>query len=118
MRTTKNSARKYATIGALVGLLDGLAFVLSIHSSLSFLIPVLLPLNLPCFAVALRLGDARFPDWIPWTAGVLTMALIDAAVGLTVHWLRTGLQSHDMETVRPSVGNVSHSNPSRGVRCY
>jgi hypothetical protein len=114
MRTTKSSARKYATIGGVVGLLDGLALVLSIHSSFSFLTPILLLLALPCFAVALRLDGARFPEWVPWAAGVLTMALLGAAVGLIVHWLRGCMQPDDLGVVRPAVKDESSPNSSGG----
>ena len=72
----KGSARNCVAIGALVGLADGLAFAFSYHSSFSFLVPLLLPLAFPCFFVVLRFGGgAQLPDWVPWTAGVLTMAL-------------------------------------------
>jgi hypothetical protein len=107
MRTTKSSARKYATIGGAVGLLDGLALVLSIHSSFSFLTPILLLLALPCFAVPLRLDGARLPSW---AAGALTIALLGAAVGRVVHWLRSYIQP----VTRPTVRNESNPNSSGG----
>ena len=114
MRTTKSSARKYATIGGVLGLLDGLALVLSIHTSFSFLTPILLLLALPCFAVALRLDGAQFPEWLPWTAGVLTMALLGAAVGLIVHWLRSYMQRDDPGVARTTVWDESSPNSSGG----
>lgn len=111
----KSSARNCVAVGALVGLLDGLAFMFSIHSSFSFLTPLLLLLAFPCFAVALRLdGGDRFPDWVPWTAGVLTMALIGAAVGLIVHWLRICLQPDKPGVVQLPAGGESTRKPSGG----
>ncbi len=81
------------TIGAIAGLLDGLAFVLShyvpVHSPvLRVLVPVLLILNLPGLAVIMRLDGPDTPEWVPWTAGVLTMGAIGAAVGLIIYVLR------------------------------
>ena len=115
MSSTKNAALKYVAIGALVGPLDGLAFVLSFHSSFSFLTPLLFLLALPCFAVALRLdGGGRFPDWVPWTAGVLTVALIGAAVGLIFHWVRAGRQPLKRDPVRPTGRDESRPDSHGG----
>ena len=111
----KSSAHKCFAIGTLVGLLDGLVFLFSFHSSFSFLTPLLLLLAFPCFAVALQLdGGSRFPDWVTWTAGVLTMALIGAAVGLIVHGLGICLQLDNPGVVQPAAGGESTRKPSGG----
>ena len=51
--------------------------------------PLLLPFAFPCFFVVLRVGGgAQLPDWVPWTAGVLTMDIIGGAMGVIFQWVR------------------------------
>ena len=109
------SARKSLVLGALVGLLDGLAFAVSYHSSFDFLVPFLLPLALPCFAVVLRFPTGpNTPDWVPWTAGVLTMALVGAVVGLVIHWLRRRPQPSTTDATPRASGDSPHPETPPG----
>lgn len=82
----KNHRLKPAVIGASIGLADGLLFVTCIHTSLDFLFPFLIFPSIPCWFVAQMLAG-HLPaslEWLAWTAGVLTMGLIGAAVGSLV----------------------------------
>jgi hypothetical protein len=82
-------------IGALVGLADGLAFVGCFHSAWDGLAPYLLIPAYPCYFVAMKIGG-RFPspEWLPWTAGVLALAVIGAVIGAGVGWWRRDRHHH------------------------
>jgi hypothetical protein len=85
----KSNSLKPALIGASIGLADGLAFVTAAHTSFDWLASILVYPSLPCLFVAWNLGS-HLPgslEWVAWTAGVLTMTLIGAVLGLAVGWV-------------------------------
>jgi hypothetical protein len=98
----KPNLLKPAVIGASIGLADGLAFVTCAHTGFDFLVPILYYQSLPCLYVAWGLGS-HLPgsmEWLAWTSGVLTMALIGAVLGLALGWVYSFFR-------RPAVCSVS-----------
>lgn len=78
---------RYSKMGAVLGLLDGLAFTGLFHSAHDTLALVLLIPSIPCYATVMAFPwPSTLPEWLPWTAGVLVMGLIGAGVGAAVRW--------------------------------
>lgn len=85
----KTTCLKSAALGAVVGLADGLAFVIAFHTAADFLVPFLFWAALPCPFVVLRFNWSGAPEWLPWTAGVLTTAIVGAVLGLGIGCVRS-----------------------------
>ncbi len=68
----------------MLGLADGLAFVIAFHTAADFLVPFLFCVALQCPYVALWFNWSGVAEWLPWAPGVFTTALVGAAVGLAL----------------------------------
>lgn len=89
-----SSIVRYSKIGAVLGLLDGLAFTGLFHSAHDTLALVFLIPSIPCYATVMAFPwPSTVPEWLPWTAGVLVMGLIGAGVGAAVRWGMAQIQA-------------------------
>ena len=94
---------RFAKIGGLLGLLDGLAFTGLFHSAHDTLALIFLIPSIPCYATVIAFPwPASTPEWIPWTAGVMVMGVIGAVVGTAVRWGITQIQNPHPKRTRSS----------------
>ena len=56
---------KSTLIGAVLGLADGLSFVVAVHTATDFFVPFLFWVAIPCLYVALRFNLSGTPEWLP-----------------------------------------------------
>jgi hypothetical protein len=82
-----SSMIRYAKIGSVLGLLDGLAFTGLFHSAHDTLALIFLIPSIPCYATVMAFPwPSSTPEWLPWSAGVLVMGLVGGTVGAAVRW--------------------------------